>query len=412
MKGILISGPTGAGKSDLALSLAKRLGGELISCDSVQVYKGLEIGANKMRQTDGIEQHLIDVLDWNEPGSGERKINFTVGDFMRTCFRCIDDVCGRGKVPILVGGTGLYMDWLLHGKPGAPSTDDSSMSVINSFLEGKNWDEALEELEKVDASYAKTLACNDWYRLRRALCVHHQCGGRPLSSFPRRVGPSLLGKPGADWRCIYLGWKGDRALQFKALDLRCEEMILRGLLKEVQDLRKDGFDSSWQAGRAIGYKESLDFFDRCENQNCDQIESLRLLVADFQAQTRQYTRKQEKWFISQKPSFKFLLREQLRVGTDGDDGDGSFVDAKNSLDLVEKALRLYEMDVESYSSSSSFASLKDVDPLIMEMEENRNSLRIPGAKDTLRKYRSPKGPLTSSEEVMQDLLKEIFKNSI
>lgn len=396
MKGILISGPTGAGKSDLALSLAKRVVGELISCDSVQVYRGLDIGANKMHETDGIKQHLIDILDWNEKTNdgGDRKINFTVGDFIRSCHRCIDEVRERGNVPILVGGTGLYMDWLLHGKPGAPSTDDRSMSLVDSSLEGKNWDEAFKLLEVVDPIYSKTLSSNDWYRLRRALCVHRQSGGIALSYFTRREGPSLLKNGDDDWRCIYLGWKGDREHQLRALDLRCEEMILKGLLNEVKDLRKNGFNSSWQAGRAIGYKEALDFFDRCDD-GMDRMNALKLFIADFQAQTRQYTRKQEKWFISQRPPFKFLLREPLKICKEENE--------KNSIDLSDKIETLFKMDV------NLFNSIELGDSLILEMEKNRTGMRLSGAKDSLRKYRSPQGRLTSSKEAMQDLLNKLFE---
>lgn len=125
-KAVIIAGPTGVGKTDLAVHLAKRLGGELISCDSVQVYKHLEIGANKDRFEEPA-QHLLDIVELDEA--------FTAADFYQRCLDTMVEVCGRGKVPILVGGTGFYMDWLVRGRPSAPPTDPVVAEQVQVELE-------------------------------------------------------------------------------------------------------------------------------------------------------------------------------------------------------------------------------------------------------------------------------------
>lgn len=321
-KGIIIGGPTGIGKTDLAVLLAHQLKGELISCDSVQVYRGLTIGANKT-PTDPIPQHLIDVLDWQEGTS------YTAADFWEQCWTQVREVVERGAVPILVGGTGFYLDWIVRGRPGAPPTDPSVLLAVEEDLKNDTcWEDAVARLRAVDPEYANCMMPNDYYRLKRALVVHRMTG-RPLSSFKERHHSNGMGLQ-MDWRCFYLT-NDDRIALLHHIDRRCEEMVRRGLIQEVQQLRKQGFSTNHQAGRAIGYHETLSFLSKLEKV-VDDVDRDRLLVEyiqDFQSQTRQYTRRQEKWFHAM-PMFRWIKRASLAEDL--------------SALLVEQVVALYQMD--------------------------------------------------------------------
>lgn len=291
----MIAGPTGIGKTDLAVEIAKRVGGELISCDSVQVYRDLSIGANKTPTS--VPQHLIDIADWRSP--------FTAADFLNICRGCISDIVERDKVPILVGGTGFYLDWIIEGRPGAPPSDPVMMKMVEEEIKGLEWDKAHKILQKVDSEYAAKLMKNDYYRLKRALVVHRTTG-KSLSSFKSRSD-----KADIDWRCFYLS-HSNRETLLRHIDRRCEAMIQNGLIQEVIGLAERGFSVNCQAGRSIGYKETLELLDALRKSK-EEGEADRLVVEyikEFQSQTRQYTRKQEKWF-SGKERFLWIERPSL-----------------------------------------------------------------------------------------------------
>lgn len=319
-RGIVIGGPTGVGKTDLAVLLAQRLGGELISCDSVQVFTGLHIGANKTPTP--VPQHLLDVRHWRE--------SFTAADFYREAWAAVKDVVQRGRVPILVGGTGFYLDWMLRGRPGAPPSDPVVLARIEARIgQDANWEASLARLQAVDGEYAAGLSPNDYYRLKRALAVFEQTG-RPLSSFrDRRHEPALH----IDWRCFYLTSR-DRCALLRRIDRRCEEMVRAGLVDEVMALMREGFDSECQAGKSIGYQETLSFVARLrelppsERTAAGADASFVHFLRHFQSETRQYTRRQEKWFYAM-PMFHWVERASL--------------EADLSSELVETVVELYNL---------------------------------------------------------------------
>lgn len=344
-KGIIIGGPTGIGKTDLAVLLAQRLHGELVSCDSVQVYRGLTIGANKT-PTDPIPQHLIDVLDWRDGAA------YTAADFWQQCWEKVREVVGRGAVPILVGGTGFYLDWIVRGRPSAPPTDPHVLGTIEEELRGDaGWEASLARLQRVDPEYANAMMANDYYRLKRALVVHRMTG-RPLSSFKERTPSPRTGSSAEieiemDWRCFYLT-TDDRIALLHHIDRRCEEMIRRGLIQEVQQLCKQGFSTNHQAGRAIGYQETLSFLLRVARVD-DDAERDRILleyIKEFQSQTRQYTRRQEKWFHAM-PMFRWIRRPSL------------VEDLPESL--VEQVIALYQMERSRFDNVE-----REGEPLVQE----------------------------------------------
>ncbi|KAK3030285.1 hypothetical protein RJ639_039868 [Escallonia herrerae] len=162
-KVIVISGPTGAGKSRLALELAKRLNGEIISADSVQVYRGLDVGSAKpsLSERNEVPHHLLDILHPSE--------EYSVGKFYEEARSATRDILSRGRVPIVTGGTGLF----IYGKPDVPKATPEITSEVNSELAGlqrdDDWDAAVQLVVKAGDPSAESLAANDWYRLRRRL---------------------------------------------------------------------------------------------------------------------------------------------------------------------------------------------------------------------------------------------------
>lgn len=348
----MVGGPTGIGKTDLAVLLAQRLDGELISCDSVQVYAGLEIGANKTPTP--VIQHMLDVVGWKE--------NFTAADFVERCWKIIGKVVERGKIPILVGGTGLYLDWMLNGRPGAPPTDPTALAAIEEEIGKEDWDTAYSRLQLVDPEYAKVILKNDYYRLKRALVVYRQTG-RPLSAFKNRQSGELK----IDWRCLYLT-HGDRFALLQHLDRRCEMMVQKGLVAEVSKLQMEGFNTDYQAGRAIGYKETLDFLEKLQlshHPRDDLIVDDELIVEylkEFKSQTRQYTRRQEKWFYGMK-EFHWLERKSL-------------IDDL-SKELVDQAVSLCQISESDYQNPQL--------PIISQCALFREQCRAPELNKTSRR---------------------------
>ncbi|CAN0878993.1 tRNA dimethylallyltransferase 9, partial [Linum grandiflorum] len=166
-KVVVISGPTGAGKSRLALELAKQLRGEIISADSVQVYRGLDVGSAKPSRSEREEvpHHLIDILDPYE--------EYSVGRFFRDAREATQDVLNRGSVPIVVGGTGLYLRWFIYGKPDVPQATVDVASEVDSELAelqcNHDWDTAVQLVVKAGDPRAQDVPVNNWYRLRRSL---------------------------------------------------------------------------------------------------------------------------------------------------------------------------------------------------------------------------------------------------
>jgi tRNA dimethylallyltransferase len=293
---LVLSGPTGVGKTKLAVCLAKLLSGELVSCDSVQVYRGADIGSNKEKDLDA-PQHLIDLVEWNDL--------FSAGHYYDRCIETIQEIHRRGKIPLLVGGTNFYLTWLLQGKPSAPVATEEVMDRVHSMTRNKTWQESLELLSKYDPVYASTLHTNDFYRLHRALSIILMTG-QPLSTFAPTSTSLSTDSHLFDFRCFYL--THDRELLARSIDKRCEEMIQKGLLQEVLKFRELGLDSSnYALGRAIGYHQALYFLDamekKPESKKFDEI--FDDFLDQFQSASRQYGRRQDVWF-KKHPMFSWL----------------------------------------------------------------------------------------------------------
>lgn len=275
---IIIVGPTAVGKSALSIGLAQALDGEIISGDSVQIYKRLDIGSAKpsLAERRNIPHHLLDILDPNEP--------FTVADFQQLASTIIEDVRSRGKIPILVGGTGLYIRSLLDPFDFSASGSEEIRAKWYKYLavHGKN---ALHEaLRDVDPESARRLHPNDYVRVIRALEVY-ELTGIPFSQqrdyHEREYSPLSP-------TIIYLGLSAPREVLYERINQRCEEMIERGLIEELSALVQEGYSPKLKPLQSIGYRHAFWYLAGLVTKP----EMTRLLKRD----TRHYAKRQSTWF--------------------------------------------------------------------------------------------------------------------
>jgi tRNA dimethylallyltransferase len=267
---IAVVGPTGSGKSDLAVSLALELDGEIINADAMQFYRGMDIGTAKITVPErmGVPHHLLDTLDVTQEAS--------VSDFQHQARDIISDVHARGKRAILAGGSGLYVRAALDILE-FPGTDPELRRRLEAELEETSQEAMLARLREVDPVSAGRVA--DARRIIRALEVH-QLTGRPFSSFmPRRE----YFRP-----AIQIGLAVDRAVLRERLALRVDTMVQRGLLDEVRRLDAAGLRRGTTAPRALGYAQFLKVLDG--------ESTVEEAVEDTVVATRQFARRQLTWF--------------------------------------------------------------------------------------------------------------------
>ncbi len=242
---IVITGATATGKTDLAIKLAEKIKGEIISADSMMVYKYMDIGTAKPPKDirKKIPHHIIDVVKPSE--------NFSVKDFVELADKYIKDIKARGKTPIVVGGTWLYIQALLYGLSDAPKGDWK----LREKLYERDTEELYEELKKVDLEYSKKIDKNDKRRIVRALEVFY-LSGKPFSYFQNKHGFK-------EERYSFIGFvlEKNRKDLMKAIEKRVDKMFSEGLIDEVKFLIDMGYKNFLTSSQAIGYKELIPFFD-------------------------------------------------------------------------------------------------------------------------------------------------------
>ncbi len=239
---IVIAGPTASGKTALAVELARRLDTEIISGDSMLVYKGLDIGTAKpgKKEMGGIRHHLIDILD---AGAG-----FNVTDFINLAKPVITLLNQQGRIPILAGGTGLYIKSLVEGYQfNETSGDPEYRESLQRLAEEKGREYVFDMLRKVNPDAAERLHINNFRRIIRALEVYH-LGGEQISE-------EKASELAYDVFAIGLGW--ERSVLYERINRRVDIMIEQGLYNEVEGLLKNGISDSCQSMKGIGYKELL-----------------------------------------------------------------------------------------------------------------------------------------------------------
>lgn len=237
-KVLFILGPTGVGKSDVAIKLAQKFDGEIISADSVQVFKGLDVGSAKVTKQEQalVKHHAIDILQPDE--------NFSVFDFVKLTKQLIAEIASRGKFPIIVGGTGLYIKALTEGYDfGGEGQDESLKQMLDALSE----EELLEKLKKLDPQKAETIDKFNKRRLVRAVQIAME--GKKVSSQ----------KP--EYDCLVLALTAPRDELYERINARVDKMIEGGLIDEVRRLKRQGLTLENQSMNAIGYKEVLSYLD-------------------------------------------------------------------------------------------------------------------------------------------------------
>lgn len=267
---IAVVGPTGTGKSELALDLAERLGGEVVNTDALQFYRGMDIGTAKLAASErrGIPHHLLDVLDVTEEA--------TVAWFQATARQVIEDLLARGRRPVLVGGSGLYVRAALD-ELEFPPTDPGVRARYEELAERLGTDRLRERLREVDPVSAERLG--DLRRMVRALEVY-ELTGRPFSSYlPQRA----YLRP-----TVQVGLDLDRTLLHARLHHRVVRMVEAGLLEEVRALDAAGLRRGRTASRAIGYAQALRVLDGQAD--------LDWAIEDTATATRRFARRQLTWF--------------------------------------------------------------------------------------------------------------------
>ena len=264
------------GKSEISIQIAKNFAGEIINCDSMQVYKGFDIGTDKIppEKREGIPHHLIDVVD--------PITQFTAADFVSTALAATESILRRKKLPIIVGGTGLYLKTLLDGL----FPEGKSHPEVRQKLEREAGKKGLAvlwtRLKEVDPVYSQKISKNDKIRIIRALEVFHSTG-KPLSQHFSKTQSSVK-----DFHILKIGLKLERRVLNQKIEDRVDKMFERGIVAEVQGLRDSGIPEDAAPFRALGYKHVLKLLNREINQE----EAKSLTKRD----TRHYAKRQMTWF--------------------------------------------------------------------------------------------------------------------
>lgn len=270
---IVICGPTASGKSALAIELAKKLDTEIISADSLAIYKGLDIGTAKptKEEQSEVKHHLIDVVD--------AKSSFSVSDYENLALPIVEDLFSKGKTPIICGGTGFYINSILYKFGfGGTAQNLEIREKYQNLLETKGIDYVYDELVKVDKESAEKIHKNNVKRVIRALEIFYSTGTKKSSQDDKME---------ARYPFIALTPKHDREVLYNRINMRVDKMLDDGLIDEVKGLIDNGIDKTYQCMQGIGYKET---YDAIINNDFSS------LAEEIKLNTRHYAKRQITFF--------------------------------------------------------------------------------------------------------------------
>ena len=290
---VCVVGPTACGKTRMGVLLAQRCGGEVVSCDSMQLYRGMVIGtaAPTPEETEGVPHHMVGVCDPAEP--------YSVARYAEDAGRCVDGILARGRLPIVVGGTGLYLDALLAGHGFAAGQFGGEVRrTLEARLAAEGPEALLAELRRIDPERAAQLSPNDAKRIVRALEIWYETG-KTMTAHDRET---RAVPPRYD--AVFLGFAFEDREDMKALiDRRVDDMIARGLFDEVRALLDAGVPRDSTALQAIGYKECLACLDgRASREDA---------AAEIKLRSRQYAKRQLTW-LRRNPAIHWYYWKKTR----------------------------------------------------------------------------------------------------
>lgn len=306
---IAIAGPTASGKTALSIQLAKETDGEIVSCDSMQVYKDMDIGTAKptLQEQEGIPHHMLSVAEpWED---------FSVSRYCAMADPIVEDILRRGKTPIIVGGTGLYMDALIRGNAFAPCPSTGRREELEALAASQGIGAVIDALQKVDPESAARLHPSDQKRIIRAMEVYLETGmtitehNRKTQEIPPKYQPIRFALTDRQRQTLY-----DR------IDRRVDAMVEAGLMEEIQGLLARGIPEKCTAMQAIGYKE---FVAALHGES-----TLEEAAQQVKQSSRRYAKRQLTWF-RRNPENIWLIRE----------------DGQTSMEILESA-RQYLRDFD------------------------------------------------------------------
>ena len=273
---VIVLGPTAVGKSRVAVDLSLRFGGEVVSGDSIQVYRGFDIGTDKptAEARRGVPHHLIDIVG--------PEVQFTAADFVREALSAARGIAARGRLPIVAGGTGLYIKALCDGLFPGPGRDPALRAALEAEAREKGLETLFRRLEAVDPEYAHKIRGRDRIRIIRALEVH-AATGRPISEHFRATESPVKGRT-----VVRLGLRLEKDELYRRIDARVDRMFERGLIEEVRGLLARGVPETAPPFRALGYSHVLRYL----KGGIGRDEAAALTKTD----TRHYAKRQMTWF--------------------------------------------------------------------------------------------------------------------
>lgn len=274
---IVLTGPTAVGKTSLSIALAKAVNGEIISADSMQVYQKMDIGSAKIRpeEMDGVKHYLVDVLDPKE--------DFHIVKFQQMAKTAMEKIYAKGKIPILVGGTGFYIQAVTKDIDFTQARqEDSYRKDLELLAEEKGSEYLHEMLKKVDPKSAEAIHAHNVKRVIRALEFYHQ-NGTPISAHNEEQKQNE-----SPYALAYFVLNMPRELLYQRIDLRVDQMLEEGLLEEVKALQKEGCHRGMVSMQGLGYKEILAYLEG----EYPLEEAVRILKRD----TRHFAKRQLTWF--------------------------------------------------------------------------------------------------------------------
>ncbi len=285
---IVIAGPTAVGKSRLSLEIAKFIDGEIVSADSVQVYRGLDIGTAKLSSEERtrVPHHLVDTCDLSE--------KFNVVEFYEQAYQAMRKILQKSRVPIVVGGTGFYLHALLYGPPQGPPACLKIRKMLEEDLTKFGVEALFDRLKRYDAAYAQTINHRDKSKIIRALEII-ALTQKKVTDFQRSK--NELVSQEFDFRCWFVYFPVE--ILYPRIEMRCDEMIASGLIEEVESLQSSLCNNP-TAARAIGYRQCLHFL-RTERSDADWEQ----FIWEFKKASRRYAKRQFTWFRKE-PLFRWI----------------------------------------------------------------------------------------------------------